>query len=60
MLGFLGLEDQWVVAAYVLCLASTVLCVAYGLITWNMGEEVVKPEDEEWAKEEKEEIEEAM
>jgi len=56
----LGIEDKGVVAAYVLCVLSSLLCVIYGLFTWNRGDEPVKPEDLEWAKEEKEEIEEAM
>ena len=56
----LGIEDKWIVAAYMLCLASTVLCVAYGLINWNRGDEPVKREDVDWAKEEKEEVEEAL
>ena len=56
----LGIEDKSVVTAYVLCLLSSLLCVVYGLITWNRGEEPVKQEDVDWAKEEKEEIEEAM
>jgi hypothetical protein len=51
----LGIEGKWVAAAYVLCIASTLLCVIYGLITWNRGAE--KPgeaeEDVRWAKEEK-------
>lgn len=56
----LGIEDGWVVAAYVLCVCSTALCVAYGAITWNRGDEPLKPEDIAWAKEEKEEVEEAF
>ena len=56
----LGIEDGWVVAAYLLCLGSTALCVIYGALTWNRGEEQVKKEDIDWAKEEKEEAEEAL
>jgi len=51
--GLLGIEDTYVLAAYLLCLASSALCVVYGLITWNKGEEPVEKSDVEWAAEEK-------
>jgi hypothetical protein len=35
----LGLGDFSIFLSYVLCIASTVLCVVYGLIYWNKGEE---------------------
>lgn len=53
MLAFLGIEDKWVAAAYVLCIASAVLCVVYGLVTWNRGAEPLQQEDVQWADEEK-------
>ena len=53
MLGFLGIDDGWVSAAYVLCVLSTLLCVVYGLINWNRGDDEVKKEDAEWAAHEK-------
>ena len=56
----LGIEDPWVWMAYLLCIASMLLCVVYGLINWNRGDEPVKQEDVAWAKEEKEEVEEAL
>ena len=56
----LGIEDGWVSLAYVLCVFSALLCVIYGLINWNRGDEPVKQEDVAWAKEEKEEVEEAL
>jgi len=56
----LGIEDGWVVLAYVLCLLSSLLCVLYGIVYWNRGEEAVRPEDVEWAQEEKKDIEEAL
>ena len=56
----LGIEDNWVVLVYVLCILSTILCVVYGLVNWNRGDEPVLQEDVEWAKEEKEEIEETL
>ena len=49
----LGIEDTYVWLAYVLCLASAVLCVLYGLINWNRGEETLKDEDVHWVEEEK-------
>jgi len=48
-----GIEDTCVWLAYLLCLASAVLCVVYGLLNWNRGEEVVKQEDVQWAQAEK-------
>ena len=47
-----GIEDTYVWLVYLLCIASTVLCVIYGLITWNRGEEAVEQEDIQWAAEE--------
>ena len=58
----LGIEGKWVALAYVLCIASTVLCVIYGLISWNRGGEERTEQVEEdvrWAKEEKK-VEEEM
>jgi len=57
---FLGIQDIWVWLAYILCILSTALCVVYGLVNWNKGEEPMKPEDTAWAKEEKTEVEEAV
>lgn len=56
----LGIDDGWVVSAYLLCVLSTVLCVGYGVLNWNRGDEPQKAEDAAWAKEEKEEIEESL
>jgi hypothetical protein len=56
----LGIKDPWVALAYLLAIGSSLLCVAYGFINWNKGDEPVKPEDTKWAKEEKEEVEEAV
>jgi len=49
----LGIEDKGVVAAYLLCIASAVLCVVYGLLNWNRGDEDIQPNDVKWAAEEK-------
>jgi len=48
----LGIEDKSVLTAYLLCIASTILCVVYGLINWDRGEEEPTPEDVHWATEE--------
>ena len=56
----LGIEDPGVWLAYVLSLVSAVACVVYGIVNWNKGDEPVKKEDMDWAKEEKEEIEDAL
>ncbi|MHC4998980.1 MAG: symporter small accessory protein [Planctomycetota bacterium] len=49
----LGIEDKGVLTAYLLCIASTLLCVIYGFINWNKGDEEVQPDDVKWAAEEK-------
>ncbi len=56
----LGIEDSGVWLAYVLSIASAALCVGYGIARWNKGEEPVKKEDVDWAKEEKAEVEDAL
>lgn len=48
----LGIEDYYVWLAYLLCLGSTALCVIYGLICWNRGQEPTEKEDIQWAEEE--------
>ena len=48
----LGIKDPWVAAAFVLCILSAALCVVYGLVTWNKGEESLEPDDVRWAAEE--------
>jgi len=45
----LGLEDPWVALAYILCILSTVLCVVYGIVTWNKGDEEPSVSDTAWA-----------
>ncbi len=47
-----GIEDNWVLAAYILCIASALLCVGYGLIFWNKGDEPVEESDRTWAQHE--------
>ena len=55
----LGIEDKFVALAYVLCIASTLLCLIYGIVNWNKGDDTVKDEDVRWIKEE-EKIEEEL
>lgn len=48
-----GIQDPWIWLPYLLCILSTLLCVIYGLLNWNRGqEEAVTPQDIEWAEEE--------
>jgi hypothetical protein len=49
----LGIDDPWVYSAYLLCIASSVLCVLYGLVNWNKGDEPVAADDVHWVAEEK-------
>ncbi len=53
----LGIDDPWIWGVYLLCILSTLLCIAYGLINWNKGAELEAEEAAEelaWeAKEEK-------
>lgn len=48
-----GIADGWVSAAYILTIASALLCVIYGAINWNKGgeeESLSDPEATEWLK----------
>ncbi len=60
---FLGIEDPWVLAAYVGSILAMLLCIIYGIINWNKGgedeEEQIK-EEIEWHKKEKEMEEEEL
>ncbi len=38
-MGFLGIPDPWIWMAYIMCFASTALCVIYGILNWNAGDE---------------------
>ncbi len=48
-----GIEDKYVSIVYLLCIASSVLCVVYGLANWNRGEDKPRAEDVQWAQQEK-------
>lgn len=45
----LGIADPVVALAYILCIASSLLCVIYGVVTWNKGDEEPGQEDKDWA-----------
>lgn len=51
-----GIQDGWILSAYLLCIASAVLCVVYALVTWNRGGEADEAAgaggDSRWAAEE--------
>ncbi len=53
----LGIDDPWVWSAYILTILSMLLCVIYGALNWNKGdedEEAQVKEEMEWHKKEKE------
>ncbi len=60
LLGLLGLHDPWISLVYALCILSSLLCVVYGLANWNRGDEPISKEDQDWAKKEKAELEQAL
>ncbi len=35
----LGINDPWILMAYLLCILSTLACVGYGICNWNKGAE---------------------
>lgn len=44
----LGVDDPWVWGVYLLCISSMLICVVYGVLNWNKGDEV---EDSELSEE---------
>jgi hypothetical protein len=55
----LGIEDPWILTVHLLCILSTLLCVAYGAMNWNKGQEREPTEiSEQVAWEAREEIQE--
>lgn len=49
----LGIDDPFVLLAYVGCIVMAGVCVVYGLIRRNAAADVVTQEDRAWAIEEK-------
>jgi hypothetical protein len=55
----LGIDDPWILTVYLLCILSTLLCIAYGAMNWNKGHEQEEAQiSEEVAWEAQEEVEE--
>lgn len=54
-----GIDDPFVWLAYVLSIGSTILCVVYGLFTWNKGDDPASVDDVRWETREKKVEEEA-
>jgi TRAP-type C4-dicarboxylate transport system permease small subunit len=52
-IGMLGIQDNWVALAYILCIASTALCLVYGFFYWNKDGAQADAADKKWIKEEK-------
>ena len=50
----IGIPDPWIWLAYLLCLASTVLCVIYAAVRGRRQESEPTQADVAWAKREKE------
>jgi len=50
----LGIEDPWVVTAFILCILSALLCLVWGIIKWNQDDQESEPEEKirQWAEEE--------
>ncbi|HOW73904.1 MAG TPA: hypothetical protein PKY77_25145 [Phycisphaerae bacterium] len=48
-----GIDDPFVWLAYVLSITSVILCLIYGLFTWNKSDDPVSVEDRHWETREK-------
>ena len=35
----LGIEDPWIGGVYILIILSALLCIIYGAVNWNKGED---------------------
>jgi len=44
-----GIPDLTIVAVYLLCISSALLCAIYGLVNWNKGGELESQQIEEEA-----------
>ena len=48
-----GLKDAGIIAVYLFCILSSLLCVVYGIFNWNKGErddEREREKMEQWSK----------
>ena len=50
----LGIEDPWVITAYILCIASALFCLVWGGLKWNKDDPEPEPDEKirQWAVEE--------
>jgi len=48
-----GITDFWIYIVFILCIASALLCVVYGIVNWNKGNNDAQElkKDEEWENE---------
>lgn len=49
----LGIDDPYIWSAYLLSILSALLCVVYGAVNWNRGDDAVEEADQRWVKHEK-------
>jgi hypothetical protein len=52
----LGINDPWIILAYLTCIASAIVCIVYGIYNWNRGADDEANEISEEGKWEKDEI----
>jgi hypothetical protein len=51
----IGITDPWILLAYLLCVASAIICIVYGVKNWNKGAEnepIEIEEEQQWQIEE--------
>ena len=50
----LGIQDPWVITAFILCIVSALFCLIWGILKWNQDDPDPEPESEikQWAQEE--------
>lgn len=56
----LGIQDPWVLIAYLGILAAAVLSLIYGLVRRNAADDSLSAEDRQWAREEQQLDEETL
>lgn len=55
----IGISDIYVALAYILCIASTILCIVYSIMKRNETDESTSEKDIQWEKSDKQ-IEETL
>jgi len=48
----LGLQDPWIILAYLLTIISAIFTTVYGILNWNKNGEKITEEDKKWYEEE--------